>query len=90
MLYDYMNIQDQAPPGAEGIDEGNGAADEYLGSPAEDNDVPVESKLSLEEQKVLKEANGKKVDTPKAVMPPKEEKKKKGFFKRLFGKKDKD
>ena len=51
--------------------------------------VPVESKLSLEEQKVLKEANGKRVDTPKAVMP-KEEKKKKGFFKRLFGKKDKN
>jgi penicillin-binding protein 1A len=90
MLYDYMNIQDQAPPGAEGIDGGNGGADEYLGSPAEDNDVPIESQLSLEEQKVLKEAGGKKVDTPKAVMPPKEEKKKKGFFKRLFGKKDKD
>ena len=90
MLYDYMNIQDQAPPGAEGLDEGIGAADEYLGSPSEDNDVPVESKLSLEEQKVLKEANGKKVDTPKAVMPPKDEKKKKGFFKRLFGKKDKE
>jgi penicillin-binding protein 1A len=85
-----MNIQDQAPPGAEGVDEGNGAADEYLGSPAEENDVPIESKLSMEEQKILKEANGKKVDTPKAVMPPKEEKKKKGFFKRLFGKKDKD
>jgi len=90
MLYDYMNIQDQAPPGAEGTDEGNGAADEYLGTPSEENDVPVESKLSLEEQKVLKEANGKRVDTPKAVMPKQEEKKKKGFFKRLFGKKDKD
>jgi len=90
MLYDYMNIQDQAPPGAEGTDEGNGAADEYLGTPSEENDVPVESKLSLEEQKVLKEANGKRVDTPKAVMPKQEEKKKKGFFKRLFGKKDKE
>ena len=89
MLYDYMNIQDQAPPpGAEGLDEGNGAADEYLSAP-EDNDVPVESKLSLEEQKVLKEAGAKKTETPKAVMP-KEEKKKKGFFKRLFGKKDKE
>jgi penicillin-binding protein 1A len=87
MLYDYMNIQDQAPPpGAEGEDEGNGAADEYLGMP-DDNDVPVESKLSLEEQKVLKESGGK-VQPP--VEPTKEEpeqKKKKGFFKRLFGKK---
>ena len=88
MLYDYMNIQDQAPPGAEGTDEGNGAADEYLGTPSEENDVPIESKLPLEEQKVLREAYGKRVDSPKAVMP-KEEKKKKGFFKRLFGKKDK-
>jgi penicillin-binding protein 1A len=89
MLYDYMNIQDQAPPGAEGTDEGIGTDDEYLGTPSEDNDVPVESKLSLEEQKILKEAGGKRVDTPKAVMP-KDEKKKKGFFKRLFGKKDKN
>lgn len=91
MLYDWMRIQDQAPPGAEGIDEGIGKPDDFFGNPAEENDVPVESQLSLEEQKVLKEATGRKVDTPKAVMPPKEEKKKKGFLRRLFGgKKDKD
>jgi penicillin-binding protein 1A len=88
MLYDYMNIQDQSPPpGAEGQDEGNGAADEYLGTP-DANDVPVESKLSLEEQKVLKESGGKTPDTPH-VAPPPQEKKKKGFLRRLFGKKDK-
>lgn len=86
MLYDYMNMQDQAPPpGAEGQDEGIGAADEYLGTPDE-NDVPVESKLSLEEQKVLKESGAKAPDTPR-TQPKAEEKKKKGFFKRLFGKK---
>lgn len=90
MLYDYMNIQNQAPPGAEGVDEGIGGADEYFGSPAEDNDVPVESKLPLEEQRVLKEATGGRRDSAKAVMPAPEEKKKKGFFKRLFGKKDKE
>ncbi|MBL7697660.1 MAG: transglycosylase domain-containing protein [Chitinophagaceae bacterium] len=91
MLYDWMRIQDQAPPGAEGVDEGIGKPDDFFGNPAEENDVPVESQLSLEEQKVLKEATSKKVDTPKAVMPPKEEKKKKGFLRRLFGgKKDKD
>jgi penicillin-binding protein 1A len=88
MLYDYMNIQDQAPPpGAEGQDEGNGAADEYLGAP-DANDVPVESKLSLEEQKVLKESGGKQPDAPKSTDSAKE-KKKKGFLRRLFGKKDK-
>lgn len=88
MLYDYMNIQDQAPPpGAEGQDEGNGAADEYLGVPDENNEVPVESKLSLEEQKILKESRGGKT-TPSAEPPVEPEpKKKKGFFKRLFGKK---
>jgi penicillin-binding protein 1A len=89
MLYDYMNIQDQAPPpGAEGEDGGIGAADEYLGTP-EENDVPVESKLSLEEQKVLKESGGK-ATTPIKAEPEKEEKKKKGFFRRLFGKKKDD
>jgi penicillin-binding protein 1A len=88
MLYDYMNIQDQAPPpGAEGQDEGNGAADEYLGAP-DANDVPVESKLSLEEQKVLKESGGKQPEAPKTVDTAKE-KKKKGFLRRIFGKKDK-
>lgn len=87
MLYDYMKIQDQIPPpGAEGIDAGN-SADEYFGPP-EENDVPVESKLSLEEQKVLQESGGK----PGAKAPPANadkdnDRKKKGFFKRLFGKK---
>ncbi|MEP7258169.1 MAG: penicillin-binding protein, partial [Flavitalea sp.] len=95
MLYDYMNIQDQAPPpGAEGVDAGN-SADEYLGSP-DANDVPVESKLSLEEQKILQEAGGKKKIDDKVDQKGKNEedngdkKKKKGFFKRLFGKKDKN
>ncbi|MBA4168606.1 MAG: penicillin-binding protein, partial [Chitinophagaceae bacterium] len=89
MLYDYMNIQDQSPPpGAEGVDQGN-SADEYLGTP-DGNDVPVESKQSLEEQKVLKEAEGEKKN-PVNNQPAnnnKDQKKKKGFFKRLFGKKD--
>jgi penicillin-binding protein 1A len=89
MLYDYMNMQDQSPPpGAEGVDQGN-SADEYLGAP-DGNDVPVESKQSLEEQKILKEAVGEK-KTPinkGAAENNKEQKKKKGFFKRLFGKKD--
>lgn len=93
-LYDYIDIVDQAPPpGAEGANVGNGEADDYLGSP-EDNDVPVESKLSMEEQKVLDEAKGNKgkKDDKKPTDPPnvpeEDGKKKKGFFKRIFGKKD--
>ncbi|MBL7736120.1 MAG: transglycosylase domain-containing protein [Chitinophagaceae bacterium] len=98
MLYDYMNIQDQAPPpGAEGVDEGNGRANEYLYAP-EENNIPVESQLSLEEQKILKEAKDKKnIDPAKDKNATgengnlHEEKKKKGLFKRIFGKKkDKD
>jgi penicillin-binding protein 1A len=50
--------------------------------------VPVDSKLSPDEQKILDEAigNKKKAEAIKVANPP-EEKKKKGFFKRLFGRK---
>jgi penicillin-binding protein 1A len=93
-LYDYIDIVDQAPPpGAEGTNVGNGEADDYLGTPDENN-VPVESKLSMEEQKVLDEAKGVKgkKDDKKTTDPPnipqEDGKKKKGFFKRIFGKMD--
>lgn len=53
--FDYMNIIDQAPPpGAEGEDQGVGNANEYMEEG--DNEVPVESNLSAEEEKILKEA----------------------------------
>lgn len=58
--YDYNYPNDNLNnPGAEGMDEGNGQADEYLSAPDTGN-VPVESKLSMEEQKILNEANSKK------------------------------
>lgn len=93
-LYDYMHIIDQTPPpGAEGEDQGNGAADQYLMDPPT-NDVPIESDLSAEEEKVLKEAkdaekkNDKKNNDKKD--PPKDEKKK-GILRKIFGgKKNKD
>jgi penicillin-binding protein 1A len=93
--YDYMNIIDQTPPpGAEGTDQGNGAADQYLMEPDTSN-VPVESTLDADEQKVLKEANqpnkkdDKKTDKTTIQEPPKKEKK--GFLRKLFGgKKKKD
>ncbi|HTE29118.1 MAG TPA: transglycosylase domain-containing protein [Chryseolinea sp.] len=90
MLYDYMHITEQSSPGAEGSDEGNGGADAYFDNPDANNDVPVESKLSMDEQNVLKEAKGRKIDSlARKNPPPKEEqKKKKGFFRRLFGKKN--
>jgi penicillin-binding protein 1A len=90
MMYDYMNIIDKTPPpGAEGDNEGNGNANQYMDTSSPK--VPVDSKLSGDEQRVLKEANGtgKKKDDTKSPPPPPEEKKKKGFFRRLFGSKDK-
>lgn len=92
MMYDYMNIEKIAPPGAEGANQGNGKANQYLDTSTPT--VPIDSKLSPEEQKILKEATMQKnspqgsikvtvTDAGQAPPPPK---KKEGFFKRLFGK----
>jgi len=91
MMYDYQNlIEKTAPPGAEGANEGNGKANQYLDTSPPT--VPVDSKLTPEEQKVLKEATTEKsssqgsikitVSDAPAQQPPK---KKPGFLKRLFG-----
>ncbi len=86
-MYDYSHIIDQTQaPGAEGNDQGNGNANQYLLDTSSPH-VPVDSKLSPAEQQILDEANGgKKKAEPVKNQPPPEEKKKKGFFKRLFGK----
>jgi penicillin-binding protein 1A len=80
----YKNIIDTTAPGAQGYNEGNGNAGQYLDTSSPH--VPVDSKLSPDEQKILDEATGnkKKADAIKVANPP-DEKKKKGFFKRLFG-----
>ena len=91
LMYDYMNvIEKTAPPGAEGANQGNGKANQYLDTSAPS--VPLDSKLSPDEQKVLKEASTPKADKKGVVnitvtdadQKPKP-KKKEGFFKRLFG-----
>jgi penicillin-binding protein 1A len=92
-MKDYSEFIDKssAPPGAaEGVDQGNGAANDYINFDKDTTRVPVESKLPPDEQKVLNEAlKQQKKDQPhQDNPPPEEEKKKKGFFKRLFGKKD--
>jgi penicillin-binding protein 1A len=93
-MFDYYNIIDQAPPpGAEGENQGNGGADQYLSQPDTSSHVPVESKLNTEEQKVLNEAARsappKKKEEKQPVIndkktPAEEEKKKEGLLKRLF------
>ncbi|MFI5194675.1 MAG: penicillin-binding protein 1A [Chitinophagales bacterium] len=89
MMYDYMNIIDKnPPPGAEGADQGNGNANQYLDTSSPR--IPIDSKLSSDEQNILKEANAasKRSEPAKTEQEP-EKKKKKGFFGRLFGGKDK-
>ncbi|HLK28988.1 MAG TPA: transglycosylase domain-containing protein [Puia sp.] len=90
--FDYNIILDKTPPpGAEGIDAGNGNASEYMDTTTQK--VPIDSKLSPDEEKVLKEAT-KEGDKKKEdkIVPSKKDTvadKKKGFFKKLFGGKDK-
>ena len=96
-MFDYKNIIDQAPPpGAEGDDQGNGSANEYM----TDQDTTVKSSLkeaplTPDEQKVLKEATVPKdkdkknekvppADKPAATETEKDGKKKKSFLGRLF------
>lgn len=89
-MFDYMNVIDQTPPpGAEGTDQGNGKANEYLTEP-DSSKVPVESELNNEEKNILKEATGDKKNDKVKVKPEAEpvenpEKKKESFLKRLFG-----
>jgi penicillin-binding protein 1A len=93
--YDYGNIIAKTPPpGAEGADAGNGNANEYMDTSTQK--IPVDSKLSNDEEKILKEANSnnaakKKDDKSSDKQPANQpsDKKKKGFFQRLFGGKDK-
>jgi penicillin-binding protein 1A len=87
--FDYYPTEHTPPPGAEGEDVGSGAADAYLGKPDTQN-IPTESKEAMEEQKVLKEATNTKNQIPKDSVLPEDSKKKKGFFRRLFGKKNED
>jgi penicillin-binding protein 1A len=88
---DYEHIIDKSmTPGAEGIDEGNGKANQYLDTSTPK--IPVDSKLSDEEQKVLQEATSgsnasktPKPNDPNAANKTGQDKKKGGFFQRLFG-----
>ena len=96
MMYDYQNlIEKTAPPGAEGANEGNGKANQYLDTSPPI--VPTDSKLSPEEQKILKEANTTTKSSSQGSIKiqvtdaqKQEPKKKPSFFKRLFGGNKKD
>jgi penicillin-binding protein 1A len=92
-ILDYDNIRETPAPGAEGYDQGNGDADQYLIVP-DTVKVPLESELNKDEQKVLQEAGAKtkKSDKPAtsttdAAATENKEEKKGGFLRKIFGKK---
>jgi penicillin-binding protein 1A len=93
-MYDYIKIIDKTPPpGAEGTDQGNGKANQYFDTSSPK--VPIDSKLSGEEQSVLREATsqqkaGSPTPTTAGNQVPPQKKSKGGFLSRLFGKKDKN
>jgi penicillin-binding protein 1A len=93
-LQDYNDFTDKTQqPGAEGADQGNGGANDYINFDKDTSHVPVESSLSPAEKKILNEASkSNKKDDEKPVdkqLPPEPEKKKKNFFQKLFGPKNK-
>lgn len=103
-LMDYNPMNDVKPEaGAEGTDQGNGDINDYMFQ-EDTTKIPIESKLTPEENKVKQEAAGqpaapaKKEDNPAtekqkpvkdSILINKDDKKKKGLLNRLFGPKDK-
>jgi penicillin-binding protein 1A len=85
-------ISKNPPPGAEGANQGNGGANDYINFDKDSSHVPVESSLSPEEKKILNEANkpSKRDEERPGDKQPPEPEKKKGFFRKLFGRKDGD
>ena len=84
---DIMQMIDTLPPGAQGDDEGVGNPNDFLYQPNHEY-IPPESQPVIDENK----KDTVKTHAPKMGEMDKNDsqKKKKGFFKRLFGKKDND
>jgi len=98
-IYDYEVLtRGEQPPPAEGQDIGSGNSSDYIDVPISDGSEKVVSeskKLDDDEVKVLEEAKKQAADKAAAEnalknKPVKDttEKKKKGLFKKIFGKKD--
>ena len=89
MILDWTEPAASDTPFVEGENSQNDS-NEYIDVPVSDGreKVTTESKLSLEEEKIREEAQKTKKEEKKTDTVTGE--KKKGFFKRLFGKKDKE
>jgi penicillin-binding protein 1A len=87
---DYENLSNgELPPPAEGENVSNGAKD-YIDVPVDDGSQKVapESQLLPEDEKVLKEVKKNAGNSKKMGEPVEQPEKKKGLFKRIFGKKE--
>jgi len=98
-IYDYQTLtQGELPPPAEGEDVGSGNSSDFIDVPISDGSEKVVSesqKVVDEEKKVLEEArkgsNEKSPEKSKTPVKPAVDtppEKKKGLFKKIFGKKD--
>jgi penicillin-binding protein 1A len=85
---DIMEMIDTLPPGAQGEDEGVGHSNDFIDMPNKEY-IPAESQPVIDENKKAKKDTT--AGTPKIGDMDKndKQKKKKGFFQKLFGKKDK-
>jgi penicillin-binding protein 1A len=90
--YEWQPGNDMVPPPDAEISDEGAAGSDYLSRPDTQN-IPIESKQALEEQKVRQEALNPKNQVPTkkdSTVNDDGDKKKKGFFRRLFGGKKKD
>jgi len=98
-IYDYQALtQGEQPPPAEGEDIGSGSSSEYIEVPISDRSEKVVSesqKLDDDEKKILEEAKKQAANKAAADEALKNKtntdstaKKKKGLFKKIFGKKE--
>jgi penicillin-binding protein 1A len=86
---DIMEMIDTLPPGAQGEDEGVGNPNDFMYQPNHEY-IPPESQPVIDENKSRKDTV--KTSAPKIGEMKQEDnqKKKKGFFRKLFGKKNND
>ncbi len=85
---DFIPTETDPDPEAEGIDQGVGTADDYIYNIGPESKPVVEDDGKPTKKDTSTEKSDKKKTDARPIGSPDEPKKKKGFFKKLFGKKD--
>lgn len=85
---DFIPTETDPNPEAEGIDQGVGTADDYNYIGPESKPVVEEDKPGKKDTTTAKNQDKKKSDAKPIGSPTEEPKKKKGIFRKIFGKKD--